>query len=216
MVMQAYFDDSVADDEVLVFAGYLAPYTQWEKLSLDWQELLDMQPSFHMAEIGGSNDATRWERASWHYRVIERHVTAFVACAVEIAPLRQVLAELDLTHKLLDNPYVLGIRAITDFTTQHQHELGIREPVEFIFDERKEKKYVRAGWEVYEKTIPDDLRVRLVGEPRFERDTEFLPLQAADLLAWHVRKHWLEHRSITTEPVRVSWPAQARHPWLQV
>jgi hypothetical protein len=207
--MQAYLDDSMADGEVLIIAGYLAPFGQWERFSTDWQELLDMRPPwpiFKMKEIAASNDSTRRERAGWHYRIVERYVTAFVACAVEIAPLCRALAELDMSHTLLSNPYVLAIRAITDLTTQYQHELGIHEPVEFIFDERGEKKHVRAGWEVYEQTIAPHLKARLVGEPRFEKDTEFLPLQAADLIAWHVRQHWLAHKSITTADIDVSWP----------
>jgi hypothetical protein len=53
-----------------------------------------------------------------------------------------------------------------------------------------------SGQRQYTQTIATHLKARLVGEPRFEKDTEFLPLQAADLIAWHVRQHWLAHKSM--------------------
>ena len=114
---------------------------------------------------------------------------------------------------IFDNPYVTAFRAIFDFTAQGQHELGITEPIDFIFDQRGEKEQVGDPVSEVFKTMCDPaIRDRVGNEPRFERDEDFLPLQAADLLAWHVRKHWLEHRSITTQPLRVSWPGEATNP----
>jgi hypothetical protein len=46
----------------------------------------------------------------------------------------------------------------------------------------------------------------LDGLPRFADDTQFLPLQAADLLAWHVRKQWLKYGTIVGRPFEMSWP----------
>ena len=207
MPIQAFIDDSLEKDEVLILAGYIASADAWAKFSQEWQERLDMSPrwaSFKMNSIGASRDEARWERAGWFYRVIEDHALNFVAIAVKIGPLRDVVRKLGLPE-YLENPYILGFRALIDFTIQFQHELGITEPIDFIFDERGEKNSVRNGFEVFKQTCRVDLKSRIGREPRFEKDEDFLPLQAADLLAWHVRRHWLRNRSITTEPLTVSW-----------
>ena len=45
--------------------------------------------------------------------------------------------------------------------------------------------------------------------PRFETDDDFLPLQAADMIAWHARAHWLRHRSLTTgDRLEFSWKSK--------
>lgn len=208
MALQAYIDDSMTADAVLVLAGYVASLEQWLSFSDEWQQRLDMKPRwpyFKMSEVGASEDPERWERAGWFYRVIEDHAQAFATVVVEIEALRRVVRELGLPD-LLENPYVTAYRAIVDFTSQYQHELGITDPIDFIFDEHGQADQIRRGFEVFKKFTSPELLPRLGRAPRFEKDTEFLPLQAADLLAWHVRKHWLKRGSITSSDIAVSWP----------
>jgi hypothetical protein len=212
MPVQAYIDDSQTDGEVLVFAGYLASFDQWEKFSVDWQELLDKPPRwerFKMAEIAGTKDEERWERAGWFYRVVERYAAAFVAVSVDINAFHAAVKKAGFPpHKTWD-PYVFAHRALLDATIQHQHELGISEPVDFIFDKFGKKKLIEDGWEVFKATCRPSLRDRISkNDPRFESDDDFLPLQAADMLAWHAREHWLKHRSMTEGgPLLLSWKA---------
>lgn len=208
MMFQAYVDDSMAQDQVLALAGYIAPVERWRSFSDEWRRLLDMRPPwpyFKMSEVATTEDELRWERAGWFYRAIEEHAQAFVAVVVEIDALRRVVRELGLPESL-ENPYVTAFRAIADFTAQYQHELGITEPIDFIFDEHGQSEQVRHGFEVFRATQSPEMKERLGRTPRFERDTDLLPLQAADLLAWHVRRHWLVHKSITTAPIGMSWP----------
>jgi hypothetical protein len=209
MPVQAYIDDSQTDGEVLVLAGYLATYEQWEKFSVDWQELLDMPPRwerFKMTDIAASQDEGRWERAGWFVNVIDRHAAAFVAVAVDIPEFHRVLDELNFPTFKTWNPYVFAHRALLDATIQYQHELGITEPVDFIFDEFSQEEFIRQGWKIFSATVRPEFRERIGREPRFESDDEFLPLQAADMLAWHARQHWLKHRSMTEGGnIELSW-----------
>jgi Protein of unknown function (DUF3800) len=210
MPIQAFIDDSQADGEVLVFAGYLARSEQWEKFSVDWQHLLDGPPRwerFKMAEIASTKDEERWERAAAFYRVVEKYAAAFVAAAVELGPLTQAAREMGIPDGRLTSPYIFAHRAIMDATNQYQRKLGINEPVDFIFDRfGASERFIREGWEMFASTRPPELR-GLVGRlPRFESDDEFPPLQAADMLAWHARGHWLKHRSLTAGQLLLSWP----------
>lgn len=205
--MQAFIDDSVEQGRVLVLAGYISTAEKWAKFSNEWQSRLDHAgwSRFKMAEIATSQ---RPEVSGWFYRAIEDHVEAFVAVAVDITALKQAVDEVGVRPRdrpgYLENPYVMAFRAIQDFTIQHQHELGITEPIDFIFDERGEEKQVREGYEIFREFCRDDLKPLIGRAPRFESDDDFLPLQAADLLAWHVRRHWLREQSLSTE-IEMSW-----------
>jgi hypothetical protein len=208
MALQAYIDDSQTDGEVLVLAGYLASFERWEKFSLDWQQLLDGPPPwkrFKMAQVASTQDAQRWERAAAFYRVVEQYAAAFVAVAVELKPLARAAREAGIPEWRLTNPYIFAHRAILDATLQYQREIGINEPVDFIFDTFGQERFIREGWELFAATRPPELQPLLGRTPRFESDDEFLPLQAADMLAWHAREHWLKHGSLTADLLVLSW-----------
>lgn len=52
------------------------------------------------------------------------------------------------------------------------------------------------------KSVRSDL-TRFVGpDPTFEDDKAFLPLQAADLFAWHLRRHWDRNQVLIVPPCR--------------
>jgi hypothetical protein len=206
--MQAYIDDSMTKGAVLVFAGYVASVEDWEAFSAEWQRRLDDAhlPVFKMAEIG--SDPKSWELAGYFYRAIEERAKAFLAVAVELEPLKRLVDEFFVIQKggeWIANPYSLAFRAIFDFTAQYQHELGITEPIDFIFDDRGEKNVVREGFAYFKACCREDLKDRLGAEPRFENDRRFPPLQAADMLAWLTRRHWLQHGSIVHPPLAVPW-----------
>ena len=209
MALQAFIDDSQTDGEVLVLAGYLASFEQWEKFSVDWQHLLDGPPRwerFKMVEIASTADAGRRERAAAFYRVVEKYAAAFVAVAVELRPLAQAAREAGIPEGKLTNSYLFAHRAIMDATLQYQRDMGINEPVDFIFDRLgANERFIREGWEMFASTRPPELKDLVGRPPRFETDDEFLPLQAADMLAWHAREHWLKHGSLTADQLLLSW-----------
>ena len=113
--------------------------------------------------------------------------------------------EAGLREGTLTNPYVFAHRAILGATLQYQKEMDLNEPIDFIFDEFSQKKHIQLGWEMFAATRPPELRELLGREPRFESDDEFLPLQAADMLARHAREHWLKHGSLTADQLLLSW-----------
>jgi hypothetical protein len=210
MVMQAFIDDSQADGQVLVLAGYLANFERWENFSIEWQQLLDGPPRwqrFKMVEVATiPRDTARWERAAAFYRTVETHAQAFVAVAVELEPLARAARDAGIPPGKLTNAYLFAHRAICEATLQYQREMGINEPVDFIFDKLgANERIIREGWEVFAASRPPELADLVGREPRFETDDEFLPLQAADMLAWHAREHWLKHRSLTSDQLLLSW-----------
>src|SRR5207244_2522278 len=73
--------------------------------------------------------------------------------------------------------------------TAWQHR-ATGEPMDFIFDEQgPEGTVVRSFWPIVQAMMPDaSVRRMMMNEPVFRNDLDMLPLQAADLMAWHFRR----------------------------
>jgi hypothetical protein len=89
------------------------------------------------------------------------------------------------------------------------------QPVDFFFDQRNEKKPIRAAWDEYVERAPrEDIRESFGSDPRFEDDQKFLALQTADLWAWWVRKWYAEDSSPIPDKMRTldfgSWRGKPR------
>jgi hypothetical protein len=107
------------------------------------------------------------------------------------------------------NAYYLGCQAIINLTARHQEEMGLTQPIDFIFDEQAEKQRMRAAWDGYLEGKPAQVRNLAVDES----DANVLPLQAADLFTWWIRQYWLKHGTISrSENIGLLW--QHEIPWL--
>jgi hypothetical protein len=74
---------------------------------------------------------------------------------------------------------------------------GINTPIEFIFDEQQGVDAdIRLFFTELKKALPIEAQNLIDGAPIFQsdRDSRYIPLQAADLLAWHMRR---EHETGT-------------------
>jgi hypothetical protein len=205
MVLQAFIDDSVEAGKFLVFAGYVAPVETWLAFSDEWKVALTQAhlPRFKMAEAAQRDPLI----SGYFYRIIENHLDQLFALGVEIDGLRRAVRELNLS-KEFENPYAIIYPMMYDFTLAYRHEIGISEPVDFFFDKHGSRRQVEEGFR-YMLSQAQEERRHMMGEPpRFEDDDQFLPLQAADLLAWHVRAQWLKYGTIVGRPLELSWRAK--------
>jgi hypothetical protein len=201
MALKAYIDGSgTGAPDPLVLAGYVAPAETWAAFSEEWQARLDMNPKLEYLKMNEmAQKPERRERTIWFYRVIEDFVSASVSCVVHTEALKRVLAETRLWQAIpesdrgsLDNPYYFAFAAIISMMSRHSKEIGLSEPVDFIFDNESEKVQALAAWEHMKRQSLPSIR-KLLGEtPMYRDDRTTLPLQAADLLAWWIRKWTLE------------------------
>lgn len=197
VVTQAFIDDSREAGRVLVLAGYVADSETWATFSAEWQEMLNAAQIkvFKMSEIGNFPGEERLRFAGAFYRIIERHLKTCVAVSVDLQGLADAVAAIGATH--LSKPYEIAYRALMQLVAQHQNDFHVEPPVDFIFDDHSTAASVVSGFEEFKHFHPD-ISDRLSRPPRFERDDKFLPLQAADMFAWHVRRHWLQEGSLRT------------------
>jgi hypothetical protein len=225
MVWQAFVDESGGrgHSPVMVLGGLIAPHTVWETFTKEWDELLKMRPTidyFKMneaynleGEFRGWDPIVRDERVRAFYRTIETHVAFQVSAIIHLDALSRVAAE----YQLDENPYYLAFSGILSGVGRNQRvAFGISEKVSFVFDERLiEKQQIYDTWDWYKNTVKGEHKDLLGSLPAFENDLDFLPLQAADLAAWWIRK------LATEEPDRVRrvqfpWTSKRQIPGIQM
>ena len=204
MVLQAFIDESGKDDW-FVLGGYIASAEAWAAFSKDWEQILPLGIRdkkgfhFHMHEMSWLPE--RMERVPAFYRVIENHAVAAISCSLNKKTLERARKRVSVQGAAIDwgflkNPYQITFRLLMDMFHVNRERfikhVPLSEKVDFYFDDQiGEKKSIIAAWDDYVRARLPEHKQFYGATPRFEDDTDFLPLQAADLWAWWVRK-WEE------------------------
>lgn len=213
MVMfKAYFDDSCSDQDqkTLVLAGCVQRYNVWADFSLSWEAALINSPGIrylHMREarsLTGEFHGWKAEERDRKIYHLARIIEAFQPWAITVSVSRK---EHDAVLKP-NTPYMVRHAYFTLFYTvilklAHWHlGMGMTSPVEYVFDEQGEIGEDAALWHRHIKSWQTpELAAQIGGTPKFEDDKKVLPLQAADMLAWHVRR-----RKERPDEKRSKWP----------
>ncbi len=99
-----------------------------------------------------------------------------------------------------DDPYLVLFYWIIRLMAMVGAKHNVVEPVDFIFDEKKTSEQRALRWYFQVKEIASKDMLRLLGNtPLFRSDQDVVPLQAADMLAWNLRRKLIrpdEHRSM--------------------
>ena len=217
MVWRAYIDDSRDDEDegLFVLAGYIAQAHEWAEFSKEWEEMLPFLPkymdSFKMSTLMMSEEGK--EKALAFYRIVEKYEFWGLSCSYKKSDLINAIdgiqwpdmENLEKFKRDLKNPYFFGFKAIINVLCQEQGQMGISEPVNFVFDEQNEKKRVLEAWDLLKESTPEAERKLMGVMPVYEDEKIVMPLQAADLFAWLVRD-W--------ETKQIDWMEEGRpFPW---
>lgn len=201
MVLQAIIDDSKDgfQEKVFILGGYIATAEAWASLAVDWEAHLKELNITSYKFSRGDRVSDSWIDASF-YRIIEHHnVPVWIDIIIDIKVLNEVVdqihwerpnGEMTPLEKMFRNPYYLASKALMRNVFGHAKEMGFSEPIDFIFDEQTHEKVALIdAWEYFKKTMPDEIKSMMGAIPKFEDDEKFLPLQAADLAAGHIRQY---------------------------
>lgn len=206
MVWQAFIDESI-DEGLIVLAGYMARAEDWAKFSGEWEQLLpfgclgsDGRYRFKMSEMASIPE--RMARVPAFWRAIEHLNPVGLSLTVKLDDFNNAKKRLVVVNKYLnpgqiygdafDNIYFAGFMRLLQMFHQSRYDediadiVGTNDKIDFIFDERSEKRSILASWDHFLST--NVFRDRFGATPRFENDDDFLPLQAADFFAWWVRQ----------------------------
>jgi hypothetical protein len=201
MVYQAYFDESgSSDSEVYCIAGWIATPEVWQEVSSQWQTMLGEHPRlsfWHTKEAlslrGEFKDKENWNRVNRDARVAKALQIATTndilgyASVILANDYREVLGQLD--KKLGWHFYrILASTLISDLA-KYLVEKNRARRFEATFDENQAHSAAMTdGWKEFVDSAPIEIRHLLPHEPLFADDKTVIPLQIADLLAWHLRR----------------------------
>lgn len=175
----AAFDDSghPDDGEYLVVAGAVADVDQWIHMEREWQPLVNKlgQSVFHRCDVDFS-DPKADEVLRDLGRVIRRRVERSFASVVRLHQYHKVNQEFVLSE-LVGWPYPLATRLCIGETYHWAEYYNVSEPI--VICERGAKHQGQIEWIMCRDQLP---------MPDF-RDKNFVPLQAADLIAGEIAAH---------------------------
>ena len=195
---KAYIDDSGRIDHspVFVLAGWAARVETWIPFSEDWQHILDIHPRIDYfkstealacrGQFEGFSKTRRNERVQLLCDVLDKHLPTQITCAVVLDDFEKVVKGSSLPL-WLHNPYYLAFFNLITAFANNQKGFGFSEPVDFVFDDQAEKRKIRSAWDNFVDLAPDAIKPLIGIEPAFLDDRKVKPLQAADLMAGHVR-----------------------------
>lgn len=199
--MLAYIDASgnMGQQPVYVMAGYFAASSAWKAFSADWKKALDqprktsvIKMSHLMARdktFAGWSEAERDAKLKILAPIINSYARGRINVVVPIASWRShFVGKLDRVYH--DRPYYFAVHSVMSSLAKYLYGKGINDPVQFIFDseDAEPTEEIQRTYADFVRTAPPFLQNQLSGPPRFEKDEEAQPLQAADILAWHVRR----------------------------
>jgi len=219
-VLRAYVDDSGSDLQgpVYILTGYVSDVDSWENFALDWCQALHASPAidyFKMQEA----ESRKEQFEGWADQAIEAKVLSLIPIACKYAKRRVECIfwqeHYDLAHawflvqiqkqmsplvfsqveRIFSNPYFLAFCLImSDYAIRMEGEKS-NEITDFVFDSQgKLGRSCVKWWKRMNDLIPFMQYQRHIPHEPIHRDEKiFLPLQAADLLAWQTRRWLWEH-----------------------
>ena len=212
----AHFDDSgQGHGPIFVMAGFVSTVEKWRVFVEQWDAALKLHPSidyFKMREeanLQGQferfDPAERDKRLRLFNQIIADNATFGIA---SITPTQDFYAVLKNKYsKSLDNPkYPAAVDNIID-TLVYMRKLVLAGKVTHVFDEMDKATFreILNIWSVFKRqNVGRQLARRMGQSPKMGNDKDVLPLQAADLLAWLIRRRYEEDHDNIPECDRLS------------
>jgi Protein of unknown function (DUF3800) len=227
LVLQAYVDESYSEG-VFVMAGYIATIDQWAPFADEWKSLLGLRApyrrikEFHQNEM--TDSAIALEQSELFFRVAEKHLTTYVCATLRLEDLQRAHESIDwpdwMTNiDVLANEYFVCFHNIIQGLLTHQTKLGLFDPIEVIFDNNSNQDKCSLGWRTMKAIAPTPIRQLLGHTPTFRSSEYWMPLQAADQLAYWERESQLDPNAPKDGTHKLVMPWQVKSTklkWLRI
>jgi hypothetical protein len=229
-----YCDDSGthSQSEIAVAACYIAPVSQWDKFTDEWNRANDIEHFgvFHMADFVAKQEQfakPEWADKQKRDRAIKRLINIIqtraqfaISCAVEKAAYDETAAENSdhafwRAHK---NHYTFAIRHCISYVEKWRRKYKYRDPIQYVFDRlSKGKGEINRQMELAASGKEAALRVYGIQKDgwSFQDKSVVIQLQAADIWAWENYKYTIDSflpAKEYREPARQSFRALQRVP----
>jgi hypothetical protein len=196
--LQAFIDDSASDigDRRLYMAGYLNRADKWALFSEAWREELKAAPSIDYLKMSEAN-VLEGQFAGWttvardaKLRGLVRMINHFEPLSFEFSVSREeyYLQVRPVAPRGLGNPHYVCCLGVMFGLARYVDSEKVKIPIEFIFDQQTGvSDDLTLFLDHSKKSLPKGART-LIASMTFADDKQFLPIQAADMLAWHLRR----------------------------
>jgi uncharacterized protein DUF3800 len=189
-------------------AGYLNRAELSALFADAWDEELKALPSIHylkMAEAqhlrgqfdwrNGWTEEKRDEKLRGLARVIKHFNPMSFQVSIDRRHFYRVLEP--VSPRGLANPYFPVCSAVIATLANFASTAGAKGKIEFIFDQQDGvSDDIDMLFSSMNEVVPRSVRKWIDGRPQFKDDKQFTQLQAADMLAWHVRREHEDGRSL--------------------
>ena len=197
-VVVAYFDESGThgDSGVFAIAGYVAAQEDWIRFETDWKRALRRAgiSYFHMVEYENRRGPfASWSKEKRHevlgdlLAAIKAHALIGLAGCVVVADFERVFRPALPTGHPYRDPYIfclqVGMERIAHYFGPH---LPRSEKIACVFEEKD--KVAHSAARHYEAVKAHNEWGTLFGSISFGGKVDYIPLQAADVLAYESRK----------------------------
>lgn len=198
--LQAFTDDSASEigDRRLFMAGYLNRAEKWALFSDAWDEELRGTPSI---EYFKTSEAYQFEGQfkGWKEDARDEKMRGLVRVIRHFKPLSfEFSVNREQHSRLLKpisprgfSPYFDCVFGVVASVTRYVASQGGNIPIDFIFDQQDGVSAdISLAFDEMIKSLPRKARRLISGTPVFKNDKLVLPLQAADMLAGHIRREY--------------------------
>lgn len=208
--LQAFADDSASEigDLRLFVAGYLDRAETWAAFSDAWESGLKEAPGIAYLKMTEANFFDG-EFRGWGEDARNKKLLRLAKIIRDFAP---VSFRASLNRKLffdhlktvaprgIGQPHFVCTFLTTSGVAQYSASKGNEIPIEFIFDRQDGvSDDFDLFFEFMKRNLPETARRLIVNQPVFRDDKLVRPLQASDMLAWHLRR---QHEKGKSEPGR--------------
>lgn len=200
-MFKIYIDDSGKSDHspVLVLAGYLSNNVRWNKLEIEWRAILadHKMTTFHAAEAWrrayGSGLKVPLVRDSAFVKLlncITSHVDHAFAVSIPFEGHEHWFQAKQFPELPSLRIYNMAFYGLMTQIHQYLYKRHFDKPVELIFDEQGGESAARvlSGMEEFRRLAATGFPGLNVSTPSFRSDDDCSGLQAADMLAWLLRR----------------------------
>ena len=213
MVLQAAVDDSGSEPQALFFVlgGFIARSDRWCAFADAWETALHAPPriehfKFNEAmgkkeQFDGWDDPEITKKIDLLVDAILQHVETRIHGTIRHDEFDRYFQSIPAPqrHAAIENPYVLLSMQLILAVAAWAPIRNISGPVDFIFDEQgKYSDALQQWYPIFKRQAQlgarTDIAAYMGKPPKFERDIDFMPLQAADLYSGLVRRHCMNNK----------------------
>jgi uncharacterized protein DUF3800 len=216
---RAFTDDSVADtgDRRLFMAGYLNRADTWARFSEAFDEEQHADPPIQYLKMTEAHNL-RGQFEGWCATKRDEKLAGLARIIRHFEPFSfQFSINREQYYQIVQptspygfgDPYFTACFGIVSGLARFAAVQGAKTPIEFIFDRQDSASdNVDLFFDFLLANLPRASRRLINGKPIFRDDKELLPLQAADMLVWHLRR---EHETGQPLPMADSLRCQHGH-----